>query len=116
MHEMSIALDILRSVEETSRQHSATDVTRIRVEVGALAGIFVSALDFCLDVAKRNTIAESAEIQIDEIAGTGQCPLCKTVVPLQTLHTVCPKCSDAFVSVTSGNELRILDIEIERAN
>lgn len=46
MHEMSIALEVCRIAE---LQAPAAQVVRVAVEVGDLAGVEVSSLEFCLE-------------------------------------------------------------------
>lgn len=114
MHEMSIALDILNIVEKTAQTNGATVVKDIYVDVGALAGVMIPSLEFGLEVAKRNTRARLAAIHIREIEGRGRCPTCGGTFPMGFYIEPCPRCEDSYLSMTSGNELRVREIEVEQ--
>ncbi len=114
MHEMSIALDILNIVEKTALTNGATVVKDIYVDVGALAGVMIPSLEFGLEVAKRNTRARLAAIHIREIEGRGRCPTCGGTFPMGFYIESCPRCEDSYLSMTSGNELRVREIEVEQ--
>jgi hydrogenase nickel incorporation protein HypA/HybF len=116
MHEMSIALNILDIVEQSAQQHSASKVTDISIEVGALAGVLISSLEFCLETAKQHTLARSAHIQIHEIGGQGHCPECGGTFPMELPIMPCPHCANGYLRPITGDELRIKAIEIERVN
>ena len=114
MHEMSIALDILNIVEKTAQTNGATVVKDIYVDVGALAGVMIPSLEFGLEVAKRNTRARLAAIHIREIEGRGRCSTCGGIFPMGFYIEPCPRCEDSYLSMTSGNELRVREIEVEQ--
>jgi len=114
MHELSIAMNILDIVEKTAQTNGATVVKDIYVDVGALAGVMIPSLEFGLEVAKRNTRARLAAIHIREIEGRGRCPTCGATFPMGFYIEPCPRCEDSYLSMTSGNELRVREIEVEQ--
>jgi hydrogenase nickel incorporation protein HypA/HybF len=113
MHELALAQEILRIAEETAAEASADLVTRIDIEVGTLAGVMVHALEFGLEASKINTLAESATIEIQTIDGRGICGSCKKEYPAEAIFAQCPLCSDSFLSIVSGTELKVKAIEVE---
>ncbi len=114
MHEMSIAMNILDIVERTAQTNGASAVKDIFLEVGVLAGVMVSALEFNLDIAKRSTRAQDANIHILEIEGRGHCPACGGTFPMGFHIEPCPECEGGYLSMTSGDELRVKEIEVEK--
>lgn len=114
MHEMSLALDILDIVEKAAQTNGAAVVKDIFIEVGALAGVMAPALEFNLDIAKHNTCARDAGIHILEIKGRGRCPACGGTFPMGFHIEPCPRCEDSYLRMVTGNELRVLEIEVEQ--
>ncbi|UCD38948.1 MAG: hydrogenase maturation nickel metallochaperone HypA [Fidelibacterota bacterium] len=114
MHEMSIAAEILNIVERTVQENGADDVTDIFIEVGSLAGIMIPSLEFGLDIIKKNTSAREAAIHIEEIPGKGRCPNCELIFPMDFPIEPCPDCESSYLVMTSGDELRVREIEVER--
>lgn len=113
MHEMSLALEILRIVEETALQNQAAVVKEIFVEVGTLAGVTIPALEFCLEVVKKDTAADGAAIRINQVPGKGRCPTCGSEYPMATLIEPCPVCDTSYLAMTAGDDLRVREIEVE---
>jgi hydrogenase nickel incorporation protein HypA/HybF len=53
MHEMSLAEGILQICEDAAAREGCRRVTEVRIEIGALAGVEVEALGFCLEVVLK---------------------------------------------------------------
>lgn len=66
MHELGITRNIVAIVGEAARGRR---VTRITLEVGALAGVAPGAIEFCFDVVARGTSIEGAVLEIVPRAG-----------------------------------------------
>ena len=113
MHEMSLAMNILDIVESAAQTNGAVAVKEIFVEVGTLAGVTIPALEFCLEVVKKDTAADQAAIRIEQIPGKGRCPTCGSEYPMATLIEPCPVCDASYLAMTAGNDLRVREIEVE---
>ncbi|HCB12797.1 MAG TPA: hydrogenase maturation nickel metallochaperone HypA [Gammaproteobacteria bacterium] len=113
MHEMALAESILNIVEETARNQAATRVTGLRLEIGELANVESEALQFCLDVVLRGSLADGAQVEILTIPGQGQCLECGAIVRLSTLYDPCPQCDGYPVRPAGGQEMRVKDIRVE---
>ena len=114
MHEMSIASEILNIVDRTVQANGATEVTDIFIEVGALAGVMIPALEFGLEVIKANTCAHNAAIHIEEIPGQGKCLQCEQTFPMDFPITSCPECEQSYLCMVAGDQLRVREIEVEK--
>lgn len=113
MHEMSIAEGILQIVEDAAAQQGFKRVTEVRLEIGALSGVEVEALTFCLDVVLKNSIAEGARLELEKVSGRGYCLGCGETVPVNALYDACPKCGSYQVQATGGTEMRVKDLLVE---
>lgn len=112
MHEMSLAESMLQIVEDSATTQGFTQVRTIWVEVGSMAGVEVSALQFCFEAVARNTIAQDARLEIIAIAASGYCPQCQHSSPVQSLFDPCPRCGGYTLQLTSGTELRIKELDV----
>ncbi|MCB1182269.1 hydrogenase maturation nickel metallochaperone HypA [bacterium] len=110
---MSIAVGILDIAESEARRADAAVINTIEVEVGALAGIEIPALEFAFEVARRGTLAETATLVVHAIPGRGHCPDCDAEVEIDFAAAVCPACDGAIVTVTSGRELRVRALNVD---
>lgn len=112
MHEMSLAEGILGIIEEATAARSVSRVLRVRIEVGALAGVEISALQFSFESVVAGSIAEGAQLEIVAAPGTGWCLDCAQTVPIQALYDPCPRCHGYHVQANGGRELQVLDLEV----
>lgn len=113
MHEMSLAEGILQFVEDTAAQQGFKRVTEVRLEIGALSGVEVEALSFCMDVVLKGSVAEGARVELERLPGQGYCLGCGEMVEIQALYDACPKCGSYQVQVTGGTEMRVKDLLVE---
>ena len=113
MHELSIALGIVKIAEEESRKANAKAVKSIELEIGTMAGIEMDSLDFAWPVAVKDTVLENAKREIDLIPAKAKCLECQTEYDLEHTFDVCPSCNSYFKDIYQGKELRVKALEIE---
>lgn len=113
MHEMSLAEGVLQIVEEAAAEAGAGRVSEIRLEIGALSGVEVEALRFCMEVVLKAGPAEGARVVYDTLPGRGWCMQCAEQVPIAALYDACPRCGGYQVQATGGTEMRVKDLLVE---
>jgi hydrogenase nickel incorporation protein HypA/HybF len=113
MHELSLCESVLQVLQEQARSQGFERVRRVRLEVGALAGVEVEAMRFGFDVVTRGSLAEGAELVILERSATAFCLDCGRTVEVAQRFDPCPLCGGVHLQVTGGEELRIKDLEVE---
>ena len=113
MHEMSLTEGVIGIVEEEARRRGITRVRAVVLEIGALACAEPEAMRFCFDVVSRGTPAEGARLEIVLVPGAGWCFDCERPVALAERFSPCPECGRFRVQMTSGDELRVRDMEVE---
>jgi hydrogenase nickel incorporation protein HypA/HybF len=113
MHELSIALGIVRIAEEESKKAQAKVVKSIELEIGSLAGIEMDSLDFAWPVAVKDTVLEHASREIDLIPAKARCLECKTEFDLEHSFDSCPNCNSYFKDIFQGRELRVKALAVE---
>lgn len=113
MHELSIALGIVKIAENESKKAKATRVNSIELEIGALSGIEMDALDFAWPVAVKDTVLEHARRDIDYIKAKARCIDCDTEFDLENVYDTCPNCDSYFKDIIKGKEMRVKALEVE---
>jgi hydrogenase nickel incorporation protein HypA/HybF len=113
MHEMALAEGILRIIEDQAAACGFERVTRVRAEVGRLAGVEIAALRFSFDAVMNGSVADSAVLEIVETPGQGWCMDCGATVEISALYDACPLCGGYQVHATGGMEMRVLDLEVD---
>lgn len=112
MHELSVAMGIVKIAEDETKKANAEKVTLIELEIGTLAGIEFESLDFVWPSAVKNTVLEDAERKIDVKEGLGLCADCDTVFEIEHYYDSCPKCGSNLKGIIQGKELRVKALEV----
>lgn len=112
MHEMSVAIGVVEIAEQSARDNGASRILSVTLEVGDLSGVMADALEFCYQAAAKGTMAEGSRLILERISARAYCPSCEAEFPADSAYVLCPKCK-GFVSLTSGEELRVRDVEVE---
>ena len=113
MHEMSICEGILTVMEEQANEQSFTKVKTVWLEIGPLAGVEMEALRFGFDAVTEGSLAEGARLEIIQTPGEAWCLECAKTVPVKQRFDGCPECDSYQLQITSGDELRIKELEVE---
>ena len=112
MHELSVALGIVKIAEDETKKAHAKSVEVIELEIGLLAGIEMSSLDYVWPSAVKDTVLEHAEKRITFIQGKAKCIDCDTVFNIKHLYDNCPSCQGNFKGILQGKELRVKALEV----
>jgi hydrogenase nickel incorporation protein HypA/HybF len=109
MHEIGITQEIVALV---AARATGRRVHRVVVEIGRLSAVLPDAVRFCFDLCAQDTTVEGAELQIVETPGTARCRACGLVLELDRPYGRCG-CSGTDLEWLTGEELRIIEIEVE---
>jgi hydrogenase nickel incorporation protein HypA/HybF len=111
MHELGIANEILDIALTEAERHAAKKVTSIRLRVGVLRGIEPENLSFLFEHLARGTPAEGALLEIVEEPVRVECEACGAS-DASAFTYECPRCKGAGVSVTGGDSLLIISLDV----
>lgn len=114
MHELSIAQALMAQVLRASHDHGGGKVRMIRLSVGALSGVEPPLLARAFTIARAGTLADEAELQIETPPIRVRCPDCGAETEAQVNRLVCGQCGNWRVTLTSGEELLLLSLELDR--
>jgi hydrogenase nickel incorporation protein HypA/HybF len=115
MHEISIAKSIIEIAEAKAREENSRCIRAIKVRLGEFTTVVREALEFAFEVARRETLAENARLEIESVPMVVRCVVCGPVSdPMREVCLRCPQCG-LPLEVVSGEELQVEYIEIESA-
>jgi hydrogenase nickel incorporation protein HypA/HybF len=112
MHELSIALGIVKIAETETAKAKANKVDVIELEIGTLAGIEFDSLDFVWPAAVKETVLENAIKRINIIKGKGKCLDCDTTFDIINIYDSCPNCKSFLKGIIQGKELKVKALEV----
>ena len=112
MHEMSIALNIIKIAEEELQKAKGGRIEKLNLVVGKLSGVVVESLNFALEASKEDGVLSCAEIIIDEMPAKMKCHNCGLEFESDDFYTTCPQCDEFKHEIISGKELLIKSLTI----
>jgi hydrogenase nickel incorporation protein HypA/HybF len=126
MHDVTAAQRIASTVLEAAREQGPGRVTRVEVALGAMTMIDPDQLEFWLEQVFRGTVAEDADVRIEQLPLRVRCKACgyegEVVVPddpiyhLMAFAPECPDCGSDELEVLGGDAcvvrgMRVADAE-----
>lgn len=121
MHEMALARDILRKIEEAAQSRVAGPACRqaghesrvkyVKVQLGESRFTHMEELKELLTDISKGTVAEGAKIEFEVSKVRSACADCGTEFkPGEKMSLKCGKCGSGNIQLTSGNELVVKEI------
>lgn len=111
MHELAITESIIAIAETAARENGAAHITRIKVRIGEFTGIVREALEFCFEVARQGTLAETATLEVEVVPLRKRCSACDKISE-GGFDFFCPDCRMP-VEILAGRELQIDFIDLD---
>jgi len=116
MHEASIMQCVFDLAFAQLPDDSAARIDRLRLRVGALAGVAPEALVFAFEAMKPQTPAAHAELEIEHVPARLVCRSCHTEFEPECFPGPCPRCRDWDAEIRQGQELDLVSVGIAREN
>jgi hydrogenase nickel incorporation protein HypA/HybF len=115
MHEFALMQSVLNLVEEKAKAHGLVRVTRVKLVVGKMTMALPAALEMAFGALGRGTVAEGAELEIEEREVRLSCPACDLEFTPELPCLACPRCGHAAPRLVQGRELYLDYFEGEDA-
>jgi hydrogenase nickel incorporation protein HypA/HybF len=113
MHELAIAQRLIDTAVALLPA-DASQVAKLRIELGALAGVSKDELEFGFEAMSKETPCANAILEIAEIPAVAHCPQCGIDFSVaDTDQLFCPTCGTSGVLVVQGKELILASIEAQ---
>jgi len=113
MHELSLSQGIVDLVCQQAAADGAHRVRRVRIAIGALSHVEPHAIEFSFEVVSRGTLADGSVLEIERPPGRAHCLACETEVVIAGRDQPCPRCGGHRWVLVGGDELRVLELEVE---
>lgn len=114
MHELSIAMEILSTVEREAQRHGAGRIKAVFLDVGDLSGVETGSLAFCFEAIRGEwELTRQAELVIRRVPARYGCPECDRAFGPEGQDSSCPGCGRPTPTLLEGNELNVVSLEIE---
>ena len=116
MHELAVCQALMAQIESIAAERNASSVVSIVIGMGPLSGVEARLLQHAYPVASAGTVAEGAELVIEDLPVRVRCTRCGSESDAQPNKLVCQHCGDWRTTLLSGDELMLMRVELERAS
>jgi len=113
MHEMSIAVELLRELESLVETNNVTRVAEFTVSAGQLRGIVPEALEMAFASLSEDTCAADAKLYLESVPTIAKCRQCNNRFEPGEDYYLCPKCNQADVEIVEGNDIILKSVVCE---
>jgi len=113
MHEMSMAENILEIIGHYVPEHQQPQVRVVKMRVGELSNIVPESLEFCFGAITLGGPLEQAVLQIEKVPLTLSCNACNVRSTVKFGTFACPSCASPDIVVVAGNELQVVELELD---
>jgi len=113
MHEMSIAQSLVDIIQEEMANNNASVLKSVKLNIGKLSAIVPEALSFCFEIIVSGTTMEGAQLIMEMIPLRGICLDCEQDFEIEDYAFTCPHCESPNIRTVSGQELSIVEMEVE---
>ena len=112
MHEIGLLQHMVEVALDRAALAGARRVQHITLRIGDESGVVPEVIAFAFDVATRGTIAEGAELEIEEVRLACFCAACGLEFePEDALHE-CPQCHQIGAEVRRGHEFELASLDV----
>jgi len=112
MHELSLAQNIVDSIKETVEEEKLPMVREVKMEIGAASGVVSDSLVFAFNTIVKNSLLSSAYMVAETVPFIVHCNDCQIDTTNETGFMVCGHCGSGSVSIVSGTEMVLKQIEL----
>jgi hydrogenase nickel incorporation protein HypA/HybF len=111
MHELTVCQALLAEVRHAARDVAAGPLCRVVVRAGPLSGVEPRLLARAFSLARAGTVAEHAELVLEEAPVRVHCLLCDAESEALPNRLLCGRCGGLRTRLVSGDELVLQRLE-----
>lgn len=112
MHEFAVCQDMLTQIKSIAAEQQAAAVDMVTVRIGPLSGIEAHLLKQAFPLAAAGTVAEKAELIVEELPIKVKCQLCGAETEAKANRLICGQCGDYHTQLISGDEMLLASVEL----
>ncbi len=114
MHELSIALNILNTLQYYANENDVKEISEVTLRIGKLQAVVPDPLESMYDSAKKEfPSAKDSVIKMNFLDIKARCDICNEEFTMERMNLICPNDPTHTLEIVQGNELVIESIEVE---
>ncbi|HZP18087.1 MAG TPA: hydrogenase maturation nickel metallochaperone HypA [Terriglobales bacterium] len=113
MNEREIANHVLSVVDQAAYQNAASRILGVHLAIGGRRVFDPDQLQSVFAEAARGTVAEGARLFVKVLPVRHHCQNCGNNFEASGTDSPCPECNCPHTQMIGGEELRLLDMEMD---
>jgi len=113
MHEYSIVSALMEQCEAHAKANQAHRITKVVIKVGVLSGVEPNLISTAFDTFKLDSICHDAELVTILQNLVIKCHSCEVQSEHNERSVICPHCGSYHTSVLDGEDLILMQLELE---
>ena len=113
MDERELANTVVEIVDRAAYRNGVHHVARVHIAIGGRRVFDLQTLDAAFQTVARGTVAEGARLEVRVLPVTRRCHNCGTNFEAAADDCECPHCGHCHTDPITGEEVRVLDMEVE---
>jgi hydrogenase nickel incorporation protein HypA/HybF len=114
MHEYSLTLNLIETVEEERIKNNAKKIKKISLKIGKFSGVETILISHSFEILKKEREPfKEAELQIEFEDAEVKCKNCGNLFKPDDFPFICPNCENIYNEIIKGFDIIIEKIEME---
>lgn len=115
MHEISLVQGLFQQLNELATANKASKIISVTMEIGPLCGVVVDSFQFGFEILSADDdLLRGAKLIIKVPEVSYRCTNCShTETTTGNKPDACPKCDELLLIPDGGNDLVLLQVELE---
>lgn len=113
MHERSLVKGLIEQVLEEGKSRGLGQIHEIRIEIGEFSGVEPRLVKSAFDEMAGEYWPTPVQLVVDLIPLTAVCQACHETFGVTGFRFICPQCGGGEVTITGGEELRLVSLRAE---
>lgn len=114
MHERSIVNSLIELATEEANARHLGKIREIQLEIGEFSGVEPQLVATAFYEMAPDYWPDQVTLQVEVAPLSALCRQCHQEFRVKHFHFICPHCDSCDVRVTSGEEIRLMNIVAER--
>ncbi|MDR0852229.1 MAG: hydrogenase maturation nickel metallochaperone HypA [Clostridiales Family XIII bacterium] len=112
MHELSIMLEIVKTVEQSAAENEVSNIETLVLQIGELSSMIPKFIEEVYPAAVTGTILEGTKLEIEMLPAIARCNACGKTFNAVAYKGICPECGGKELKLLSGREFNIKEIVV----
>lgn len=115
MDERELANRVVEIIDQAAYRNSVPRILSVRLAIGGRRALDLDRLRATFGDVSRGTVAQGASLLIERLPVRRRCRNCALEFEGMAEEAACPRCDHPYSDPVSGEEVRLLEIEVDEA-